>query len=259
MADFPIILINLDESTDRLKRITRALEAQDARFGRLSAFDGRGVPPETISEYDDADARRYMGRSLTGGEIGCFLSHLRAAKAVVESGSAYGLVLEDDALPLPEAIAQVRAFIAWQTARGAPDWYVANLGALKTKIASTAGVLHIGENTTQIQRAHYFPMRTTALLWTAPGARAFIETCLPISAPVDNHLRHWLAPLDMGLSVVPPLVSTTGAQSEIDTAGKGVCRAKINRGALYQLRRVRRLYGDKIIALLHKARFSART
>lgn len=43
-----------------------------------------------------------LGRPLTRGEVGCALGHLRAYKMLIESGASWGLIAEDDAIPVRE-------------------------------------------------------------------------------------------------------------------------------------------------------------
>jgi len=79
--DFTCLVINLDGSDDRLRAVSAALGWASIDFDRLPATDGRALGLDTIDGYDDDRAIRYMGRGLVGGEVGCYLSHLAAARA----------------------------------------------------------------------------------------------------------------------------------------------------------------------------------
>src|SRR6056297_1087658 len=100
--DFLCLLINLDGSDDRLETASRALRAADIEFTRLSAFDGRALDMSSFAAYDATAARHYMGRELVGGEIGCYMSHLAAAQAFLDTDAEACLVLEDDIAPPPD-------------------------------------------------------------------------------------------------------------------------------------------------------------
>jgi len=63
-------------------------------FTFLSACEGDRLP-----RY----AWRYK-RNLAPGEVGCYLSHVKAANAIVESGEKFVCVLEHDAVLEPRAI-----------------------------------------------------------------------------------------------------------------------------------------------------------
>lgn len=246
--DFPVFLINLDGSEARLRAATAALDAAGISFERVAAFDGRRLARAEFPDYDPRAALAYMGRELRGGEIGCYLSHLDCARRFLRSGAPLGMVLEDDMSPVPGFAPALEALTRWLSDWG-EDWHLVNLGANKHKIytplASFDG--HV------LTRAHYFPMTTTGLIWSRAGARAFVEAHRRIACPVDNHFRHWLTRSDAGLAVWPPLVTTTGAESEIDTQALAK-RSAEGRARFYGLIKQRRLMTDKLLALGHKLR-----
>lgn len=254
MTGFPIFVINLDDSSERLDQVTAQLSAQKADFTRISGYDGRKINPADVPEYDSAATRAYIGRDMHGGEIGCCISHIRAIKTFVETGAPYGLILEDDAQPTPHALELTQALIDWQTARGEPDWYAANLGAQRTKIMTAVDTVKSASDTATLYRGHYFPMLATAVLWTRAGAQAFLDICLPLDAPYDNFLRRWLTRNDMGLATRPPLFLQTGAKSEIDRSHTAKRRGTKGRTGNYSWLKAKRLWGDKFLALRHKVR-----
>ena len=74
-----IYVINLDRRSDRKKRMSHTLDALDISYKIVSAVDGKQLTSsdllnlgiEILPNYKDP----YLKRSLTFGEIGCFLSH----------------------------------------------------------------------------------------------------------------------------------------------------------------------------------------
>lgn len=256
MAPVPVFVINLDGSDDRLASASAQLGAAGLAFERLPAFDGRSLRPEEFPDYDARAAQRYMGRPLRGGEIGCYLSHLRAARRVAEGAAPFGIVLEDD-MELVSGAAEILAqMIGWLSARPI-DWDLVNLGPNKHKIYTP--LAHFGDPQAghALTRAHYFPMMTSGLLWSRQGAQAFVAGHGRIFAPVDNYFRHWLTRSDRGLAVWPPIVRTTGVESDI-FAGN-VSRSREGRHPLYGLIKQRRLLTDKILARWHKHAFRQQT
>lgn len=256
MSEFPIFLINLDDSSERLAAATAALAEQGAAFTRIPAHDGRGKDPKDNPAYDPEGAMRYIGRPLNGGEVGCFLSQIKALQAFIETGAPYGLVLEDDMQPNTDALALTKSLIDWQMARGAPDWFVANLGQKRIKITSPVAELQTGRATAQVLRAHYFPMRATAMLWTQEGAAEFLRSYQPIQAPLDVQIRRWLSDRDMGLAVDPLFFTTTGAESDIDKSHLAKKRGTQGRIRFYRLHKALRILADKLRAMKHKRRFA---
>ena len=96
MSGLATFLINLDGSDDRLAGATALLNGIGLPFERLAAFDGRGIPADRLPDYDPQECRRRFGRHLSGGEVGCYQSHLAAARRFLASDARFGLVLEDD-------------------------------------------------------------------------------------------------------------------------------------------------------------------
>ena len=241
-------LINLEGSTARMESARAQLEAAGLPFTRVAAFDGRGLDLAQVSDYDAAAARAYMGRPLRGGEIGCYYSHLDCARRFLDSGAEHGLVLEDDMQIVPDAAARLHEMLDWLQAQGI-GWDLVNIGANRMKyttpLADFAG--H------RLVRAHYFPMTTTGILWSRPGARAFVEGHRTIFAPVDNFLREWQCVVDRGLAVWPPLVATIGAESEID--GGAAKRKAEGRSPFYGWLKQKRVLRNKWRAARSRARW----
>ena len=243
----PIWIINLDGSDARLAQAARQLDAAGLPFERLPAFDGRGLSVGEFPDYDPERALAYMGRPLRGGEIGCYLSHLEAARRIATGAAPIGIVLEDDMALSPAAGEVLRELVSWAAPR-ASEWDLINLGPNKHKIYTP--LASIGGGARSVTRAHYFPMTTTGLVWSRAGAQAFVAAHETIFAPVDNFFRFWLTRTDRGLAVWPPLVRTTGAESQIDAAPRA--RSREGRHPLYGLIKQRRLMADKLLALRHK-------
>jgi glycosyl transferase family 25 len=253
LEQFPIYLINLDRSQDRLAAAKSQLDEVGLTFERMPAFDGRQMVLDwRFPDYDEKAAMAHMGRSLRSGEIACYLSHLACARKLVESGAPFGVVLEDDMRLVPGAAQLLRDLIAWAQNEGGEKWDLINLSANKHKIYTPVRAFAAAGRCHMLTRAHYFPMMAAGLLWSRTGARAFIDRHDQVFMPVDNYFRHWLTRADRGLAVWPAIVETTGAETEIFT-GK---RSAEGRRPLYGLIRQRRLMTEKWIAWRHKRRLA---
>ncbi len=243
-------LINLDGSMDRLYEATAQLDAAGLSFQRVSAVDGRKLAIDQYPDYDDARAMAYMGRPLRGGEIGCYLSHLDCARRFLATDAAQALVLEDDMHLAPGFSEGVQHVLDWLAGKSL-DWDLIHLGPNKHRIYTALHSFDAAGRHYALTRAHYFPMTTTGLIWSRPGAQAFVDGHGSIWAPVDNYFRHWQTRADRGLAIWPPLVTTTGAESEIANSGANR-RSVAGRSRFYGLAKQRRLMVDKLIALRHK-------
>lgn len=244
-------LINLDGSDARLASATRQLRTAGIEFTRVPAFDGRGLNVAQVAEYDEGAAMRVMGRPLRGAEIGCYYSHLDCARRFLESGADHALVLEDDMRIASDASDVLDAVLGW-LAQNRVQWDMINIGARRVKYASPLS--SIGRY--KILKAHYYPMRATGIVWSRSGARTFVEEHRIISAPVDMFFRDRQCRVDRGLAVAPPLVSTTGAESEIDGPG-GTRRGHGGRSLFYGLIKQRRILRNRWLAIRHMRQWRA--
>ncbi|WP_018632082.1 glycosyltransferase family 25 protein [Neomegalonema perideroedes] len=242
----PLYLINLDGSDDRLAHAAESLRAQGLAFERVPAFDGRGRDVRSLPLYDEAASLRHMGRVMRGGEVGCYLSHLDCARRLLATGAPMGVVLEDDVELEPDFSEKLGELTA--ALREKSGWRLVHLAAQKLKIATP--IRSFGRY--ELYGAHYFPMTTTALLWSRAGAEEFLKVGGGrIGAPVDNFLRAWLTREGGGLALKPPLATTTGAESDIGASVRKTAR----RSLLYGWRKQRRLMGDKLRAMRARRRF----
>lgn len=255
MHSLKVYVINLDGSDDRLSEISRRLDAFGIGFERVSAVDGRGLDLSTLADYAPARAERYMGRSLVGGEIGCYRSHLKVAEAFLASDARYALVLEDDALPLCD-LDELLTKALPDLERADPDWRLINIGNNKLKIATPIHHYQVGTHGCDLVAAHYFPMTTSAIVWSRQGARLFVQEHGRIFAPVDNYFRYWLTRSGHGYSFWPSPVTTTDAASQI-LAGAGQARKTNRRKWYYGPAKQFRLFQDKFIAYYRKRGFRA--
>lgn len=94
------LVINMNGSNDRLESITRQLNAMSVDFERIEAVDGRLLPEEQIrqmqSPINDFKSKARYTRLLNAGEIGCFLSHKKCWKRLLDSEEKWALIMEDD-------------------------------------------------------------------------------------------------------------------------------------------------------------------
>lgn len=208
-------LINLDGSQERFDTSRQQLELANIPFTRVSAVDGRKSHPRTNPAYNEKKAKAFMGRNISGGEFGCYLSHLKAAEMFLSSDAKYGMVLEDD-MDVPNNLAKVTAeILAWLEKDGR-YWDLINIGTDDIKRHTPLHDFNAQSGTHSLTRAHYFPMTTGGLIWSRAGAQKFVDSKNLIYAPVDNYLRAWLTKTNTGLAVWPPLLKARDVQSDID-------------------------------------------
>lgn len=209
---FDTYIINLKGSDTRLSEITQKLRAQEIPFNRIEAIDGRNYSPFEFPGYSSKRSINRHGRNLTGGEIACYLSHIKALKAFVDSGKQLALILEDDASFAPDFKSQLDQIC--DAIHKSTNWDVINLVQFRQDWQKSWK--HTTKNT--ISKAFYFPMLATANLWSREGALAFINSKFgrTVSGPFDTELRSFCALRGKGMSLVHPISYPSGIKSDID-------------------------------------------
>ncbi len=134
--------------------------------------------------YDRSRALRFYGRALTGGEIGCYLSHIGCARRFLASGAAFGLEIEDDVAARRGSVEVVHQLIDWLKSHPEIAWDVINLGKAPKKFRTP--LVSLADRT--LFHAYYFPTSAFALLWSRDGATRFLAVAEQIYAPVDHIL-----------------------------------------------------------------------
>lgn len=96
-------IINLDHSTERWEQFTRNWGTiPDISWIRVSAVDiSREKDVSRWGRYCPWTFRLLNGRKATNGEIGCYLSHLKALKMFLETDDEFAIICEDDIRPEP--------------------------------------------------------------------------------------------------------------------------------------------------------------
>ncbi len=232
MQRVPVFLINLDRSRERLERMAYRLDHVGLEWTRIPAIDGAEALRAGCPDYDPAGAIRAGGRALRPGEVGCYLSHLEAARQVAASGCTWGLVLEDDANLSADMALRLDALIG-----DLPDTVdLVNLSRRPRHRISPLSP-RIG-----LVQAHYFPVTTTALLWRADAARAFCTAGRPIRLPVDLFLQEFMTQSGRGAAYLLPPVPPDDSQSVIYTGRRS---GGVPHRARYHLKRLARLLRNR--------------
>lgn len=191
--------INLDRSKDRCDNIEGQLRAAGVVAMRIVASEGEAEAGD-VPRYRPA-WRRWIGGQLSHGEIGCAESHRRALRALVASGAAAGVVLEDDAQLSPD-FRSVVEHLATRTS----GWDLVRLEQRKQGVLADPGVLLPAGRRLVVPRNVTFG--SAAMLYSARGARlALASLDRGYMQPVDAHLGSLAGPGFSLLQVVPPVVS----------------------------------------------------
>jgi len=89
----PIFVINLKQDTERLAFMRKQLDDMNLEFELIEAVDGN-----SISEADRQKMTVGSLQPINAGELGCYLSHRKAYKAMVSRNIPEAMIIEDDVL-----------------------------------------------------------------------------------------------------------------------------------------------------------------
>jgi glycosyl transferase family 25 len=197
MQPFPVYLINLDRSPDRLAFMQAQFVRLGMAFERIPAVDGRGVA---------ADRHNWRHHApLRDGEVGCYLSHIKALEAFLASGAACGVILEDDAV-LSDALPGILAGL-----QNGSDWDLVKLYATHVSgVWPRRGLVRVA----------FRHGASAAYVVNRHAAARLLSGLLPITVPYDHafdrawthgfRLRLWL-PFPVSRHTLP---STIGVSSK---------------------------------------------
>lgn len=182
MNPCPILVINLASSVERRREMEVELAAHGLEAEFIAAVDGRLMSPAERDAVCAQGTGDYFLR-LSAGEIGCYLSHLKAAETIVTRGWPQALVLEDDARLAPDFSQRLRALCC-----EASDRYdlIKLAGKMGTHLRTQT--LSIGDRLVRYRRP---PSWTLAQFWTREGAEKFLQYGRPLRRPVDVQIKHW--------------------------------------------------------------------
>lgn len=93
-------VINLDREKERWKLIEESFSGLPLNLIRIPAVDVSREPRYLEKEFHDARKfRRTANRNAKNGEIGCYVSHLKALECFLKSGDEHAIICEDDVEP----------------------------------------------------------------------------------------------------------------------------------------------------------------
>jgi glycosyl transferase family 25 len=209
-----IYVINLDRDIERLQSIRANLSSLGLAFERLPAVMGKDVP-----EWEKlVDLSAYAWRNRLdvprAGEVGCYLSHLKAMETFLRTDAPWCMILEDDVEVLPACVDVLRSLAEKD------DWDFVKLYNNHSGMPVVKRALSVGHRLV----AHL--TRTTcsaAYVINRRAAETLLKSMLPITEQVDHALdRPWetglrmrgVRPMPVGFAPIAHTTSTIGYQDK---------------------------------------------
>lgn len=209
-------LINLNRSRERLQLAHDQLSQAGLAYERIEAVDGTILDEASIQGLDQTKAIKTFKHPLRSGEIGCYLSHIRAVERIIALDLPYALVLEDDFSFTPSSLTILSQLEQKLCADLIKDWDVINLGNTVKKIYRILPEVKFNHADANLCRAFYFPITTTGLIWSKAGAHRFLQQASHIYEPVDGTLQRLMCASGRGLAFQQRLLATNGSASVIN-------------------------------------------
>ena len=183
-ADLKFFVINLDRSPERLEM----LQAHFERFGldltRIPAIDGKTLTLEQRQKTGRQSFSVDGGDALSDTNAAISLSHLKALQAFLDGGSAYAVVLEDDALLNQATLDVIHTVLAKvHHMRRFDGLELAGWGHSANVIVPefSAGTYTVGRSKKSTPGA-------AVMLYSRRGAQKILASAYPIRTHWDNYL-----------------------------------------------------------------------
>lgn len=219
MSPWPILFINLDRDAERCAR----MQAEFARHG-LQGERLPGVLWTALSQteqdalYSPALNMRGFHKPLVNGEKGCYASHLKAWRWLLDSPHQAAVVLEDDVRLRPD-FGRVLAALAASETRWDMVKLIGRAEIGKREKAGAQTPLCAGHSVLRYRRV---PSLTAGYVISRRGAEKLLATRVPFGRPVDVDLRYWWESQGLVMRGVSPAVIELDETSQDSSIGAKV-------------------------------------
>lgn len=188
-TDLAFFCINLDRSRERWSRIEAAFGGLGWPLNRVAALDAQTQPDAVLARrgltltYPPSGAgwNHLRARPHALVEEACFVSHLEALHRFLDSGHAFGLILEDDAEPVADLAALLPRIAA------AGDFDIVKLEGV-ARSGGRPAFLAANLGTHRLVRSLRPSSGAAAYLVTRDAARRLIDRAGAITIPFDDYL-----------------------------------------------------------------------
>jgi glycosyl transferase, family 25 len=259
----PVYCINLDRRPDRLARMQKLARARGFELTRVAAFDA--ADPANADTLAAMPADGPTGR-MGAGTLACTRSHARAWRALLDSGAACAVILEDDLRLAPDFSATVAAIARAPDRAGLvklEEGGSASRGLLMARRARPLPLPLSGGR--GLRRCYQLATDAGAYLIDAATARQALARIERATIPVDHFLfyplaRRWslgcaVDMLDAPIAIQDRAIGTDiGASRYTDTR-----RERDRKRIAYELAPLPMMLGKWLVAgaRVKPARFSA--
>lgn len=245
---WPSYVINLADNTARMDNARAQLATQNLPFQRIEAVNGWQLSDADIARVYDATANAKRARhDLVPAEIGCYLSHIDAWRAIADGSAPGGFIFEDDF----EADNTLAPTLHALSTDGGTDWDMVKLFTFSpdAKLVSTRPLT----DTIRLTVPYRVPTCLIGYGLTRAAAQRLVDRAVPFFRPVDEDQKYvWETGLRVALTLPAPI--KVGDQQAV-TGTIGNARRDAASGGLKRLwRGLRTQLSYQAKLRLHRAR-----
>lgn len=190
-SSIPHFFINLDRSPGRRAHIENQLADKDLLAVRVPGIDGAALGSD-VEGIDPKLYKRCHGREIRPGEVGCYLSHLKALSAFLATDHTFAVILEDDAVLHNDYCDVLNALLQPKTIE---NWSLVKLQCRRRQ--KPWHLFDLTQNTALCVSA-LRSTGATAYLVNRTAARKMVDRLLPMQVPWDHAFDR---PIHLGLKV----------------------------------------------------------
>lgn len=208
-----IYVINMDESPERLNHCADELSKHGVTFERIQAVDVRKNELLKNKHYSEEKNKWSYYKSLTDGEIGCYLSHRKAWAKIIEDNVDFGLVLEDDF----DVAGDIKSLLSC-VSEIKSKWHCIKLAEFPIRRKATS-IKQLGQfNLVSYNKP---PIRACAQIISKEGAELLLRLTEKIYRPVDVDIQ-WFVFDGLIVNGITPYTfePSNKIESDIDKLGK---------------------------------------
>ncbi|WP_162531162.1 glycosyltransferase family 25 protein [Holospora elegans] len=214
-----VFVINLDKDVDRYRSIQPLVQQLNFPHQRISGVWGRSLFKSFIENFVDKKAYElaFNGSTPGFGELGCFLSHVKAWISFLNSNAKFALILEDDAEFDPSKLKKiVQELIKFQNL-----WDICSLFSPPDFSGSFLSVRELSFSY-MLVRFLEETSGTVGLLINRRAAKSLLSKAEKYVLPVDHYIqRIWEFDDSIRFTgIFPGPVKEKGGISSIDLLGR---------------------------------------
>ena len=240
MSTWPSYVINLAANRQRLQRVESQFYRMAIEWQRLDAVNGWGLSEAEIgSVYDEEQNRRKAKLPLVKPEIGCYLSHYDAWKAIADGTAPGGFIFEDDLLA-EDSLPEILELLSGDDG----DWDMVKLFSFDQS-PHCLSRRPLGESF-ELVEPYKIPTCLIGYGIRQSAAKKLVQRTLPFYRPVDEDMKFfWETGLKVALVLPPPILvgdqetvtGTIGSERRESSRKSGRARlAQTLKNLLYQIK-----------------------